>query len=200
MTYYDILGISPSATQAEIKRAYRAQIKYFHPDVCPENPEIAKIKTVELNKIYDVLSDPEKRKIYDQANSRFAGSSNRRSEYSSNKSQNANQSSDQKTDQKAEQKADQKTEQKADQKTEQKAEWKAGQKPKWNVNFNSKQNLNNNSSTNLHRLNPNDRGPLGCLIFLFAGMTPAIIFTPVYFQLFMDKLILIAHRHSEGRE
>lgn len=39
-----------------------------------------------------------------------------------------------------------------------------------------------------------------CLIFLFAGMTPAIIFTPVYFQLFMDKLILIAHRHSEGRE
>lgn len=40
-----------------------------------------------------------------------------------------------------------------------------------------------------------------CLIFLFAGMTPAIIFTPVYFQLFMDKLILIVHkRHSEGRE
>ena len=31
-----------------------------------------------------------------------------------------------------------------------------------------------------------------CLIFLFAGMTPAIIFTPVYFQLFMDKLVTLA--------
>ena len=31
-----------------------------------------------------------------------------------------------------------------------------------------------------------------CLIFLFAGMTPAIIFTPVYFQLFMDKLVMLA--------
>ena len=31
-----------------------------------------------------------------------------------------------------------------------------------------------------------------CLIFLFAGMTPAIIFTPVYFQIFMDKLVMLA--------
>ena len=35
-----------------------------------------------------------------------------------------------------------------------------------------------------------------CLIFLFAGLTPAIIFTPVYFQLFMDKLVLIIKRKS----
>lgn len=41
-----------------------------------------------------------------------------------------------------------------------------------------------------------------CFIFLFAGMTPAIIFTPVYFQLFMDKLIvLIANKkHPELKE
>lgn len=39
-----------------------------------------------------------------------------------------------------------------------------------------------------------------CLIFLFAGMTPAIIFTPVYFQLFMDKLIALAtKRHPEEK-
>lgn len=37
----------------------------------------------------------------------------------------------------------------------------------------------------------NDLDMQTCLIFLFAGMTPAIIFTPVYFQLFMDKLIML---------
>ena len=35
-----------------------------------------------------------------------------------------------------------------------------------------------------------------CLIFLFAGLTPAIIFTPVYFQLFMDKLVMLVIRRK----
>lgn len=67
MTFYDILGVSKNATLDEIKRAYRAQIKFFHPDVFQENPEIAKIKTLQLNEAYAVLSDPIKRAEYDRA-------------------------------------------------------------------------------------------------------------------------------------
>lgn len=65
MTYYDVLGISPNASDEEIKRAYRAQIKFFHPDVFTENPEIARIKTLQLNEAYAVLKDPIKRHFYD---------------------------------------------------------------------------------------------------------------------------------------
>ena len=65
MTFYDILGVKSNATQEEIRAAYLAQIKYFHPDVFPGNPEIAKVKTVQLNEAYSVLSDSEKRRQYD---------------------------------------------------------------------------------------------------------------------------------------
>lgn len=67
MTYYDILGISKNATFEEIRRAYRAQIKFFHPDVFQENPEIAKIKTLQLNEAYSILSDAKKREVYDKS-------------------------------------------------------------------------------------------------------------------------------------
>lgn len=65
MTYYDILGVPETASFEEIKQAYRAQIKFFHPDVFQENPEIAEIKTQQLNEAYDVLGDQQKRQEYD---------------------------------------------------------------------------------------------------------------------------------------
>lgn len=64
-TYYDILGVSRNATQEEIKRAYREQIKFFHPDVFDGPPEVASIKTKQLNEAYSVLSNPDRRRNYD---------------------------------------------------------------------------------------------------------------------------------------
>lgn len=65
MSYYDVLGVPQTASFQEIRAAYMGQIKYFHPDVFPGNPEIAKIKTLELNEAYEVLSHSEKRAKYD---------------------------------------------------------------------------------------------------------------------------------------
>lgn len=64
-SYYDTLGVPRNATDSQIKAAYRAQIKYFHPDVFHGNPEVAKAKSLELNEAYSVLIDHEKRDKYD---------------------------------------------------------------------------------------------------------------------------------------
>lgn len=65
MTYYDILGVPYNATADQIKRAYREQIRFFHPDVFQGSEDVAKIKTQQLNEAYSVLSDPGKRAVYD---------------------------------------------------------------------------------------------------------------------------------------
>lgn len=64
-SYYDTLGVPRNASDAQIKNAYREQIKFFHPDVFQGSPEIARQKSQELNEAYGVLSDPEKREAYD---------------------------------------------------------------------------------------------------------------------------------------
>lgn len=63
--FYDILGVSPNATDAEIKKAYRINALKYHPDKNQHNPEAAE-KFKEVSSIYEVLSDSQKRQIYDQ--------------------------------------------------------------------------------------------------------------------------------------
>ena len=63
--YYKVLGIDKSATPAEIKKAYRKLARKLHPDLNP-NDKAAQGKFQKINEANEVLSDPEKRKKYDQ--------------------------------------------------------------------------------------------------------------------------------------
>lgn len=63
--YYEVLGIDKNADEAAIKKAYRALAKKYHPDMNPGDAEAEK-KFKEASEAYAVLSDPDKRKQYDQ--------------------------------------------------------------------------------------------------------------------------------------
>ncbi len=63
--YYQILGVDKNASEADIKKAYRKLARKYHPDMNPNDPEAHK-KFQALNEANEVLSDPEKRKKYDQ--------------------------------------------------------------------------------------------------------------------------------------
>jgi curved DNA-binding protein len=63
--YYKVLGVARTASEDEIKKAYRKLARKYHPDVNPGD-KTAEDKFKELNEAYEVLSDPEKRKRYDQ--------------------------------------------------------------------------------------------------------------------------------------
>src|SRR5512138_2868315 len=62
--YYEVLGVARTAPQEEIQRAYRKLARKFHPDV--NKAKDAEDKFKEINEAYEVLKDPEKRKMYDQ--------------------------------------------------------------------------------------------------------------------------------------
>ena len=64
--YYEVLGVNKNATDDEIKKAYRKLAKKYHPDANPDNKEAAEAKFKEVNEAYENLSDPQKRKMYDQ--------------------------------------------------------------------------------------------------------------------------------------
>jgi curved DNA-binding protein CbpA len=65
VTYYTLLGLHPSASAIEIRRAYRELSKRYHPDTTDLPPSVATSKFQQLNEAYATLSHPERRLAYD---------------------------------------------------------------------------------------------------------------------------------------
>ena len=63
--YYEVLGVEKTASDDEIKKAYRKMAKKYHPDLNPDDKE-AEAKFKEVGEAYEVLSDADKRAKYDQ--------------------------------------------------------------------------------------------------------------------------------------
>src|SRR4030095_11074252 len=63
--YYKVLGLDRNASQEDIKKAYRKLARKYHPDLNPNDKDAHK-KFQQINEANEVLSDPEKRKKYDQ--------------------------------------------------------------------------------------------------------------------------------------
>lgn len=63
--YYQVLGVGRNASQEDISKAFKKLARKYHPDLNPDKPEAEK-RFKEANEAYEVLKDPEKRKLYDQ--------------------------------------------------------------------------------------------------------------------------------------
>jgi len=70
--YYESLGVARGASAAEIKKAFRSRARLYHPDVA-KNKVTGEEKFKEINEAYEVLSDPEKRKRYDELGEHWQG-------------------------------------------------------------------------------------------------------------------------------
>lgn len=67
MSYYDVLKVSKTANEKEIKKAYKLLVKQYHPDIYEGSKEYAENKIKEINEAYDVLSNKDSRKKYDES-------------------------------------------------------------------------------------------------------------------------------------
>lgn len=67
--YYSALGVNKNASQDDIKKAFRQLAMKYHPDSTKEDKKVAEEKFKEISEAYEVLSDPEKRRMYDQTGS-----------------------------------------------------------------------------------------------------------------------------------
>ena len=63
--YYELLGVPRDATEADVKKAFRRRARELHPDVNPDDPD-AEARFKQVAEAYDVLSDPERRGVYDR--------------------------------------------------------------------------------------------------------------------------------------
>jgi len=71
LNHYEVLRVKPTASQTEIKKAYRVLAKKFHPDTYKGDKSFAEEKMQEINRAYDVLSNVELRKSYDMTEGIF---------------------------------------------------------------------------------------------------------------------------------
>ncbi len=107
--YYSFLGVEPSSSKQEIRKAYLKLLKKYHPDIFKGDKETAENVTIELNNAYKILSDIEKRRDYDsklKANGNYEIKQKPQEKYDNKTSSDKNESTEKKSNTKHKFKSD----------------------------------------------------------------------------------------------